>query len=547
MPDFLLTPAHREALDRPRRIIDQMDANTPRDIYGIDLAEWLRLRFHHADMEGSQVDGFWWDISSCEEAYALYDSPSRPLLDDPGLQRWRDQGIDYVGTLLEETHRRGLECFWSHRVGPVDPAQPWADIPLADWGRRNPIKQEHPDWVQRCWWWQGLYDLSAPGLRAHKVAVLHELLDRYAFDGIQLDFSRHQPTLPLGRQWQLRDEATAFVREVREMLMEQERAQGRPILLSVKVPESVAGCAVDGLDVARWARELLVDIFVIGARTITIDIASFKRITAGTPLKVAATHDAHHSTDGYCSPSLEMFLGTFSNFWSQGADFVTVFNWPTAPEEHYTRLGTVGDVLPGTYEQHTAAMFLIGAPAGMAGAAKTFVAERRGGFPWTDETCFYCRNLDRPLPAALPNHGAPLEVALYVWDPGAAAAPSGELEVVLWAADPADQIEVRVGATTLREIGRNPEWQDGQVYADQPQQPAGNLGAFGIDPGQQLLQLRFELAPAALVVGENTVSLRSLSREPYPPRMYGTATVVEKVEAHLRGVGGALDSSRAPA
>ena len=248
-----LTGTHLAAVGRRRRIIDQMDGLTPIDLLGIPMQDYVDLRFHHADLDGSQIDGFIWDVGDGEDAFALYPTEALPLLDDPGLNRWREQGVDFVGTLVDETRRRGLEVFWNSRVAPVDPAQPSLGQPLTDPARRNWLKEEHPDWVQRCWWWNGLYDLSSPGLREHKVAVLRELLARYAFDGLQLDFSRHQPTLPIGRQWQHREDATAYVR-VREMTLEMEARSGRPILLAVKVPETVAGCAIDGLDLATWAR-----------------------------------------------------------------------------------------------------------------------------------------------------------------------------------------------------------------------------------------------------------------------------------------------------
>ena len=528
-----LADGHLAALNRRRRIIDQMDANTPRDLYGKPMNEWLALHFYHADLPDSQIDGFWWDISNSEEAYALYETPSRPIYRDELLQTWRDQGIDYVATLLEATKGRKLEAFWSHRVGPVDPAQPQANVELTHPSRRNYLKEEHPDWVQKCWWWQGLYDLSSPELRQHKVAVLSEHLRRYPFDGVQLDFSRHQPTLPLGRQWAMRDHATAFVRGIREMMLELEQEIGQAFLLAVKVPESVAGCNQDGLDAARWARELLVDIFVMGSRTLTVDVNSFKRITSGTPLKIACTHDAHHSTDGYCSPTLEIFTGAFANFWAQGADFVTVFNWPTAPEEDYARLDSAGDVLSGTYEQHTEAMHLIGAADTLVGVDKTFVVERRGGFPWTDDSCFYCRNDDRPLPVELPNNGARVQVPLFVWDRDATGAEGGELHVVLWAAAETDRIEAAVGAQPLAELGRDAAWKDAQIYGDKPQQPAGNLPAFVVDPAQRLLRITFRLPPDLLVVGGNDISLRLIDREPYRPAMYGAKIVVEKVEAAL--------------
>ena len=536
-----LTGAHLAAVGRRRRIIDQMDGMTPIDLLGIPMQDYVDLRFHHADLEGSQIDGFIWDVGDGEDAYSLYPTEALPLLDDPGLNRWREQGVDFVGTLVDETRRRGLEVFWNSRVAPVDPAQPSLGQPLTDPARRNWLKEEHPDWVQRCWWWNGLYDLSSPGLREHKVAVLRDLLAHYAFDGLQLDFSRHQPTLPIGRQWQHREDATAYVRGVREMTLEMEARSGRPILLAVKVPETVAGCAIDGLDVATWARELLVDIFVIGARTLTVDVAGFRSIAAGTPIRIAATHDAHHSTDAYCSPSLEVFLGAFSNFWAQGADFVTVFNWPTAPEEHYTRLGSNGDVMSGTYGQHTEAMFLVGEPNAMVGRDATYVVERRGGFPWTDEGCFYCCNHDRPLPAELPNHGQAVHLPLHIWrevqdirDVQADAVAEARLRVILWAADPGDRIQVWLGGTRLRELARDATVKDPQIYGGGPQPAAGSIPSYVEDPEQRLLQVTFELPARDLIAGENRISIAAGERAPYRPAMYGNGIVVEKVEADIR-------------
>lgn len=530
-----LTNTHLEAVERPRRIIDQMDGLTPLDLLGIPIQDYVDLRFHHADMNGSQIDGFIWDIGDGEDAYALYPTKELPLLDDPGLNRWREQRVDFVGTLVDQTRRRGLEVFWNSRVAPVDPPQPSLGQPLTDPDRRNWLKERHPDWVQRCWWWHGLYDLSSPGLREHKVSVLRDLLDRYAFDGIQLDFSRHQPTLPIGRQWQHRESATAYVRGVREMCLEMEEKTGRPILLTVKVPETIAGCAQDGLDVATWARELLTDIFVIGARTLTIDVDSFRGITAGTPILIAATHDAHHSTDGYCSPSLEVFLGAFSNFWAQGVDFVTVFNWPTAPEDHYSQLGSQGDVISGTYGQHTEAMFLIGDPKTITGRDATYVIERRGGFPWTDEGCFYCCNHDRPLPAELPNHGQPKYLPLYIWnDVMASRVVQARLRLILWASNPKDQIKVWLGGVRLRELDRDISVKDPQIYGGGPQLAAGNIPSYVEDPNQQLLQITFDLQAEDIVVGENRISIVAGERDPYLPAAYGKCVVVEKVEIDLR-------------
>ena len=95
-------------------------------------------------------------------------------------------------------------------MAPVDTPQPPLGQPLTDPARRNWVKKEHADCVQRCWWWNGFYDLSSPGLRKHKVAVLGE-------------------PLPIGRRWRHCEDATAYVRGAREMTLEMEERSGRPI------------------------------------------------------------------------------------------------------------------------------------------------------------------------------------------------------------------------------------------------------------------------------------------------------------------------------
>src|SRR5262249_4916196 len=145
----------------------------------------------------------------------------------------------------------------------------------------DPVKAAHPDWVIRSWWWQGLWNAASPGLREYKLRILREIAENFDFDGIQIDFARHIPCLPPGKQWEHRDHPTEFMRGLRRMLLEVEKKRGKPFLLAVKVPETLKGCRIDGFDVEIWAKENLVDIFTLGSRSITVDVAAFRGITAG--------------------------------------------------------------------------------------------------------------------------------------------------------------------------------------------------------------------------------------------------------------------------
>ena len=156
-------------------------------------------------------------------------------------------------------------------------------------------------------------------MRQITVESLREVAERYDFDGIQLDFARHVPCLSLGRQWELRYHVTDLVRSVRRMLLEVERKRGRPFLLAAKVPQNLKGCRIDGFDVEVWAAENLVDIFTLGSRSMDVDLASFRRITAGRNIKLQPCFDDHHTTDGYRCVPIEVLRGVFANWWQQAA------------------------------------------------------------------------------------------------------------------------------------------------------------------------------------------------------------------------------------
>ena len=53
-----------------------------------------------------------------------------------------------------------------------------------------------------------------------RVEILLEIATRFDLDGIQVDFARHVPCLPVGRQWEMREHVTEFMRMVRTMLLD---------------------------------------------------------------------------------------------------------------------------------------------------------------------------------------------------------------------------------------------------------------------------------------------------------------------------------------
>jgi hypothetical protein len=512
----MLPLAHLQALGRQRRILIQNDAAEPQTMLGMDIRAWLAYHFDYLDEPGHQVDTVFWDVG--EGNYAVY--PSRVCLPtpSPALRRWLDAGSDWVRILVEESHKRGLEAFWNHRISEVE----YLSQKGLEMTELFPAKAEHPDWVVKTWWWQGMWNLAAPGLREYKVRILRELAENYEFDGFQIDFSRHVPCLPVGRQWELREHVTTFMRGVRTMLLDVAGARGRPILLSAKVPETLEGCRADGFDVETWALEHLVDLFSLGSRCMTVDVEAFRRITQGTPIRLYPCHDDHHATDGYKFPPLEVFRGIFGNWLQQGADGVETFNWSCARLEVREKLGN-GLAGPASHRQ---AYHECGTPETMNGKDKIFAVERRGGYPWAEG--YFNQNLTAPLPAALAYDGQPTVLTIRNCDDLTQAHVAVTLRIILFAAVEGDQLGVEFNGTSLAHGRYDFAWKDGQIFSPRPQPPSGR-DDYPIDPEQKLLRLEHAVAPAWCRVGQNHVSIRVISQAPHCVREIH----VEKVELHL--------------
>jgi hypothetical protein len=518
-----LSAEHHRAVNRRRRIVVQYDCHGQ---IGLDFDKWIKYRFRYADQPGTQIDALWWDLGRLGNV--VYPSKLLNSFDvHAGFKRWRDQGIDLVGRLVEETRRRNLECFWHHRVSEVDlrrdgQGAAWKDPP-------DPLKQAHPDWTLKCWWPHGLWDFSVSAVRQITVDSLREVAARYDFDGIQLDFARHVPCLPLGRQWELRDHVTDLVRSVRRMLLDVERTRGRPFLLAAKVPQNLKGCRTDGFDVEVWAAENLVDIFTLGSRSMDVDVAAFRRITAGRDIKLQPCFDDHHTTDGYRFAPIEVLRGIFANWWQQGADSVCTFNWSNAPPEAQRELGD--DYLPGPHA-HEQAYQEVGSPDALRFQDKVFPVERCGGYPWAEG--YFNRNDDAPLPADLVRDGRPTELRLRISDDLPARAgrtKSVLLRAVLFGASDGEILAATLNGVSLPLPVRDANWKDAQVFSPRPQPASGGTGQYKVNPDQHLLRLDFAVEPRACRQGENVVQLRLAARS---NESGARPVAVEKLELHVQ-------------
>ena len=364
------------------------------------IEDFMAQQFEYINNLPHQIDSIFWDIMYSGDEHSIYPSDILPQRIKGPMVNLINQGIDFFDVFTKKGIELGVENFLVHRISEVDILE------------ENKHKQEHPEMYIKSWLWNGLHNLECEGIRKKKLAILKECIYKYPFDGLEIDFLRHTPFLTPGRQWELRENVTEFMRMLREMLLEAETKLGRALLLSARIPETLEGCKIDGIDVVQWSQERLVDCLTLGDRNFDVDIEDFRKVTCKSGIKLFPCFDAHHTVDGYAEPPIGVYRGVFSNWWDRGADGIKLFNWQTACKETYEKtFGKPIDLPPHCQDKILAEA---GDYEAMRFQDKTFVLERKGGYPWGEG--YANHNLTKPLPAILPNNGEKQNFEMYICD-----------------------------------------------------------------------------------------------------------------------------------
>lgn len=484
--------------------------------------------------DGNQVDSIWYCWS--EGTAAHYPSKYLPVW--KGYKHWFDAGIDPCKSFIDETRKRGKEVFYSYRINGTDedPENPWNCI-------ISPMKKEHPDWVliiqdvaevEKYKW-----NFAAKGLREYKLNILREITEIYDIDGIEIDFARVTPVLPVGHQWEYRNHLTDFMRELRYTLLEIAEKRGHPLLLAVRIPELIEGCHFDGIDIKTWVEESLVDILTLGCRSLEVDLAQFRHLVAGTHIKLYPVYDLHHASDGYKLREPEtrytpydhhkIMRGVFTNFWQQGADGIQTFNFPHMSSKY-------GESIGFTYEHPLREIIRMiycemGSMNDLLYKDKTFVVQRRaGGHPWffglpeqgkTQVQMYHNSNMLAALPAKLGIHANNMTIIrMYAGDDvnNNEHVKSIKLRLLLsdiYADTEADSETIEAGL-----IRQSPYKGGSDLYTTPLKKK--DLSNMEIRLNNIILPLEniymgwlvFSVNPEQLALGTNLVGVRLLSNEP---------------------------------
>lgn len=267
-----LRSARSAAAHRDRRIIMNNDGNDARTRDQAHTVENFLLN-RTSPLAGSQVDAVFY----CTGVFNLYTHSSQETeLRGHGDKEALDWAWELTGTdtdsltaVTDWCHGHGMEAFWSMRMNDTHDSAD--DALLCRW------KQDHPDYLmgkkgEKFAHGGGRWSAVNYGLapvRDKVFRILRDVCSRYDVDGIELDFYRHPVYFPEQMAGepvpQSRcDEMTDLLRRVREMTEQVGLNRGRPVLVAVRVPDSVGFAKGIGLDLEAWLEEGLIDILTGG-------------------------------------------------------------------------------------------------------------------------------------------------------------------------------------------------------------------------------------------------------------------------------------------
>ena len=256
----------------------------------------------------------------------------------------QDDGHDLMQICVERAHELKMGIFASFRLND-------AHVNYEDrgWYGRSQMKLDRPDLligstVQRLsagraeeWNFSWQWDWAKQEVRNRFLGLFDEVLTRYEFDGLELDYSRQPYYFKSGEAYKYRSAMTEFVRKAQEIVGRHQAEKGREIKLIVRVPPSIDHSVTIGLDTETWIREGLVDAVVLSSASYCDQRIDVERaVTAARDSKVliyaGCDGQTHRSSpyNGYQANPAGIPRAAALNGYRQGAAGFHLFNYDYA-------------------------------------------------------------------------------------------------------------------------------------------------------------------------------------------------------------------------
>ena len=346
-----LKQQRKEAAHRQRRVIFNNDGGDA-VIQCEDAKPETLLKCRTTDLVGTQVDtiayctrssgfGLFTHNTKVGEIFTCTEGRYHKNI----TAKLIEQGTDCLKIMVDFCHKNDLEIFWTMRMDDTHDATNPLGLPQ--------LKKDHPDWLigskakpPKYGRWSAV-DYGQKEIRDLAFRYCEEVCKNYDVDGIELDFFR-TPVLfkkqargePLGQEE--RDMMTDMVRRIRKMTERVGLGRGRPILVSVRVPDSVECAAAIGIDIVRWMKEDLIDILVVSGlyRLNPWETSVELGHQFGVPVYPCLSESRLRDKQALAvRKSPECYRARAMNVWNSGADGVYMFNLSDSRSPLYREIG----------------------------------------------------------------------------------------------------------------------------------------------------------------------------------------------------------------
>ena len=210
---------------------------------------------------------------------------------------------------------------------------------------------------------------AVPGVRDYLFSIMEEVAHRFDIDGIEFNFTRLVECFPRAEAAQSHPLMTDFVRRVRAMLdeagtmsispMPLDRPgypppvdRDRRLLLGVRVPQQLAGCAAWGLNVPTWIEEGLVDYVApadFGFTDFNESYEDFTRLARGHDCYVYPQVQTKLGIDADIDMEPARYRAAVRNFYAAGADGLSTQNYFFHWLPQFESPGEDGPAIPEEY------------------------------------------------------------------------------------------------------------------------------------------------------------------------------------------------------
>ncbi len=241
-------------------------------------------------------------------------------------------GIDPYALWIARARKHGISPWLSMRMNDIHNVDDERSFIHSEFWRQHPEYRRVPyrfmEWADRA------FDYGRAEVREYHMSLIRELVERYDFDGLELDWMRFGFHFRPGHEAEGAELLTQFTAEVRRLLTKWQRKRGHRIRLGARVPSRPQTALGLGMDAVTWARQGLVDMLVVTPFWATaetdIPIETWKGLLHDTRVTLAAGLEVlvrPHPGAAASPNSLQTVRGAASAMLDRGADRVYLFNY----------------------------------------------------------------------------------------------------------------------------------------------------------------------------------------------------------------------------